>query len=246
MSTTFRVSLVLVFLATIGLATGAKASLQTGDILTIGNGPGTPGGIFYLQDTSSNKIADTFCVDLFEYIRFDRTYQVANAFATATVAGNRPLTSFAAWLFDRYLNGVEGGGPVLPNFDFTNTYGQISAAAARIQANELQLAIWIAIGYTPAEIGGVGSGWYSAYDDKLAGWQAAFGSDLSWSGTGNIYIANLLGRDSSGNYTVHAQDQLVRNVIPEPLSALVWLVLGITAAGAIQLHRNGNPGIPRA
>ena len=216
-----------------------QASIQTGDLVRIGNGPGSPGGIFYLKDTSGNKIADTFCVDLFENVRFDRIYKVANAFATETVAGGYDLTPFAAWLYDRYLNGVAGVGAALPNFDFSIVYN--SSAAARIQANELQLAIWEAMGYTPAEIGGVGSGWYSTYSGKVAGWHSAFLSDATWSGTGDIYMLNLLRQDASGNYTLNAQDQLVRhpsNIIPEPLSVAVWAMLACCAIGVTQLRRS--------
>jgi len=234
----FRISRIVPLIAVcaaIVCAPHAKASLQTGDLVRFGNGPGSPGGIFYLKDTGGTKITDTFCVDLFEYIRFDKTYQVANAFGTATIAGGLPLTSFTAWLFDQYLDGT------LSNFDFSNVYGQTDATAARIQANELQLAIWVGMGYSAAQIGGVGAGWYSTYDGQLAGWQADFLSDGTWSGTGDVYIVNLLGQDSSGEYTVNVQDQLIRipgNVIPEPLSAVIWLFLGAGAFGVAQLRRN--------
>ena len=221
----------------------AEASLQTGDTVKIGNGPGSPGGIFYLNDAGDNKIIDTFCVQIEEHISFRRTYKVADAKALSTAgSGSRSLTSFAAWLFDRYLNGIEGVGPALSNFDFSNAYGQSNFNAARTQANNLQLAIWVAMGYTPSEIGGAGNGgWYDTYDDKLAGWQTDFQNDNSWSGTGDIYIVQLLGKNSSGKYTVHAQDQLIRHpngVVPEPASAVVWSVLGMVVLGALHLRKS--------
>jgi hypothetical protein len=242
MFTRISFALMVAMCATISLAPGAVASVQTGDIVRIGDGPGSPGGIFFLQDAAGNKLADTFCVQLDEYINFGKTYEVDDALATSTAgAGSRPLTSFAAWLFDRYLNGLAGSGPALSNFVFSNAYGQVDAAAARIQANELQLSIWEAMGYTPAEIGGIiPGGWYATYSGKIAGWNAEFQSDGAWSGTGDVYVLNLMGKDSNGNYSVHAQDQLVRisdSVNPEPVSAVIWSILAITVAGVARRRR---------
>jgi hypothetical protein len=239
------ISLVVVTVS-LAIASVASASLQTGDIVRFGNGPGTPGGIFYLQDAGGNKITDTFCVQLEEFVSFGgATYKVANAQATSTVVlGSRPLTSFAAWLYDRYLNGTQGVGTALKNFDFANVYGSIDFAAARTQANELQLALWRAMGYSAAEIG---TGWHNAYDGKLAGWQSDFQSDVDnqlWSGTGDVYVLNLLGQDGRGDYTVHAQDQLIRatspppiSVVPEPFSGVVWVLLAVV--GTALLQRSG-------
>jgi hypothetical protein len=237
----------IVALGALALLTGAtttvQASIQVGDIVRIGDGPGTPGGIFYVKDLANNKLADTFCVQLEEFVRFDTTYLVAGISTSTVGAGAKPLTSFAAWLYDRYLNGVAGSGPALSNFDFANVYAQTSASAARMQANELQLAIWQAMGYTPAEIGGASNGgWYDTYDGKLAGWEADFNSDVAnnlWSGTGDIYVLNLLRKNGAGNYTINAQDQLIRipsDVIPEPVSLAVWSVLGVAAVGICRLR----------
>src|SRR5688572_30400607 len=113
----------------LGATFSVKASIQVGDIVRIGDGPGTPGGIFYIRDFASNKLADTFCVQLEEFIRFDTTYLVAGITTSTVGTGSRPLSSFAAWLYDRYLNGVSGSGPTLANFDFTNTYGQTNLTA---------------------------------------------------------------------------------------------------------------------
>jgi hypothetical protein len=239
------VSVIAVVIA-VSCASNAHASLQTGDIVRIGNGPGSPGGVFYLQDAGGNHITNTFCVQIEEFINFADTYQVADGMSLQTAGvGSRPLTSFAAWLFDRFLNGTEGMGPVLSNFDFSNTHGQVDYNAARFQANEVQLAIWRAMNYLPAEIGGVSNGgWYDTYDNKLAGWEAEWQSDVDgglWTGTGDIYVVTLLAADSSGEYTIHAQDQLIRipsdNVIPEPLSAVVWSALLALVGGAIHRRR---------
>lgn len=218
----------------------ASASVQTGDIITMVNGPGSPGGTFYMFDDDNNKVTDTFCVQIEEYIRFNQDYKVVGVSKTTLGTGSRDLTSFAAWLFDRYQNGISGVGAALANFDFDNAYGQLNSAAASKQANELQLAIWSAMGYTPDQIGGVGSGWYSTYDDKLAGWKADFESDVAnnlWTGTGDVWVVNLVGQNSSGQYKINAQDQLIRipstdpgTIVPEPMSLVVWSVVGIMGA----------------
>ncbi|MCO6045377.1 hypothetical protein NG895_15815 [Aeoliella sp. ICT_H6.2] len=227
-------------------AANATASIQTGDIVGLDNAPGSPGGIFYLDDESGNKVTDTFCVQLEEFVNFNSDYKVADAYATTTLgSGSRSLTSFAAWLYDRYLNGVEGSGPALSNFDFSNAYGQSDYSAASFQANELQLAIWEAMGYTPAEIGGVNGGWYDTYDGKVAGWETEFNNDVTngvWSGTGDVYVLNLLSKDGNGEYSIDAQDQLIRHpsmqAVPEAGSVLVWLsVAGGCIALAFQTSR---------
>lgn len=218
----------------------ASASVQTGDIVSMARGPGSPGGIFYMLDSDDNKVTDTFCVQIEEYIRFDHDYKVADVSKVTLGNGSRELTDFAAWLFDRYQNGLSGVGPALANFDFSNVYGQLNMAAAKKQANELQLAIWSAMTYTDGEIGGVSGGWYDAYDGKLAGWEDDFEADVAanlWSGTGDVWVVNLVGKDGSGQYTVNAQDQLVRipssdpgSIVPEPVSLAVWSVVGIMGA----------------
>jgi len=236
-----HLALVVAVFATLLVSHSALASIQGGDFVRIGDGPGSPGGIFYLQDAGGNKLADTFCVQIDEYINFAKTYQVADPIGTSTAGvGSRPLTSFAAWLYDRYLNGIAGSGSALSNFAFSNAYSQTNATAARVQANELQLAIWVAMEYTPAEIGGVlPGGWYATYSGKVAGWFTEFQSDLGWSGTGDIHVLNLMGKNSAGNYTIHAQDQLVRipGNVPEPMSVFIWSMLAITIAGLTHLRR---------
>ena len=240
MLTKINFTLVVVMLATLSPAPAVVASVQTGDIVRFGDGPGSPGGIFYLQDSAGNKLFDTFCVQIEEYIRFGKNFKVANSEGNASAGvGSRPLTSFAAWLYDRYLNGIEGSGTALSNFDFANAYGQVSMSSASIQANQLQLAIWVAMGYTSTDIGGVlPGGWYATYSGKVAGWNADWLADSTWSktGIGGIRVVNLLAKDTFENYTIGAQDQLQR-IIPEPMSAVVWSVLAIAVAGVIKLRR---------
>jgi len=150
------------------------------------------------------------------------------------VSGGRPLTSFAAWLYSSYLD------ETLLTFDFTIKHA--TSEAAKTQANQLQTAIWRAMEYTRPQIG---TGYYDTYNVGYDTWKDLFDVDVAannWVGTGDIYVMNVLGKDASGNYTVNAQDQLVRIpdvVVPEPVSLVVWsgLALGILVVG---LHRRPN------
>jgi hypothetical protein len=225
----------LAALATVG-SPAAQASIQAGNVIKFADGPGTPGGIFYVQNVTapSEPVFDTFCVQLEEKIAFGNTYKVDAISHTSEVAGSRPLTSFAAWLYNSYLN------QTLASFDFSikDAASGANAAAALTQANELQTATWHALGYTRDQIG---QGYYDTYNVNYGAWQNLFNADVAannWSGTGDIYVLNLLGQDANGNYTVNAQDQLARisSVVPEPWSLAVW---GGLVAGVLLAKRRG-------
>jgi hypothetical protein len=119
----------------------------------------------------------------------------------------------------------------LSNFKFSSPSGQAG--------NELQLAIWVSMGYTAADLG---TSWYDASDTHLDAWQAEFAAS-GWTGFGEIYIMDLLGQDSSGEYTRPAQDQLVRissASIPEPAGVFVWVGLTIGVATILFVRPRGN------
>lgn len=217
-----------------GAVSTATAAIEVGDLIKFGNGPGSPGGIFFIDDLNEGTTHDfdTFCVQLEEFIAFGPTYKVANLSQSTVGLGARPLTDFAAWLYNSYLD------ETLNNFNYAIKHVTSGASstvtAAKNQANELQYAIWRAMGYSDSEIG---SGWSGSYDDNYSGWLADFTAS-GWTGTGDIYVMNLLGIDSQGNYTKNVQDQLVRiptpgtsEHVPEPLSVAIWSMLGLVAFG---------------
>jgi hypothetical protein len=204
----------------VSVASTARASIEVavGDKITL-NRPagtfGTPGGIFKV-DVLGKGVApplydfSTFCVQTSEFISLGTTYNVFNI-SKNTVAGGVPLGSFAAWLYNTFLN---GGISIYDNGD----------------ANAVQAGIWLSMGY-------VLPGGFS-YDSALLGSLLAdYKADPVWSNgpaigpvnegtyTGDIYIMNLKGLDGSD-----AQDQLVRHM-PEPMSLLVWSLLAMCATG---------------
>ena len=215
----------LCFFATSGAS--VQASIQVGDKIKLGDGPGSPGGIFRIDDLNDSPQwnFDSFCVELEEYVNFNTIYVVENI-ALKTNQGNRTLQSFTAWLYNSYLD------QTLSGFNFASPTAQ--------DANTLQYAIWKSMGYSDAAIG---ASWSATYNPLLAGkgWANAFAAS-TWSGTGNIYIMNLRTFDSAGRYTGYAQDQLVRvpGSLPEPMSLAVWSFLGaVGGAGGIPIAAAG-------
>ena len=202
-----------------------SASIQVGDKIKLYDGVGMPGGIFNVDDLNdgpTNSIEfQTFCVEITEYIGFGTKYAV-QSIGTTTVQGGNTLQPLTAWLYNSFLNGT------LNNFNPTNSY----------DANALQLALWISIGYTHginspnSDISKyIGQSWYNMYYPKLQAktWATDF-TNSGWSGLGGVQIMNLRGVNSDGIYTTNNQDQLIREM-PEPWSFLVWSVLAICAGG---------------
>lgn len=210
-----------------------QASIQVGDEIKLGNGPGSPGGIFYIDDLNDGPQwnFDSFCVELEEYVSFDTIYVVENI-ALKTNRGNRTLQAFTAWLYNSYLD------QTLTGITYASPTAQEASPTAQ-EANTLQYAIWKSMGYSDAAIG---LSWSATYNPLLAakGWANAFTAS-GWSGTGNIRIMNLRTFDSAG-YTGYAQDQLVRvpGSLPEPMSLVVWSFLG--AVGALVGYRSRRAG----
>lgn len=192
-----------------------RAGVAINDLIKLSDGPGHPGGIFYVQDLTqpSVPVFGTFCSEIEEGVSFS-TYRVANI-GTVTVNGGKILTPFAAWLYDRFLG--HGGG--LPGFTLNDQ-----------DANTVQLGIWKSMGYTqPFMETNVGPGFYGLYNFWLnfKGWENTFNTQVAnsqWSGIGNVRVMNLKTLDGHD-----AQDQLVE--IPEPLGCFVWpLILGCLGA----------------
>jgi hypothetical protein len=207
-----------------------RASIHVGDRIKFNDGVGTPGGIFSIDDLNDPGNPDfaTFCVEITEFINFTSTYAV-QGIGMITVNGGKTLQPITAWLYNSFLEGT------LASFN--------SSSVADV--NALQLAIWKGMGYTASEIKShIGTSWYNTYNPVLVGnlsqpgkpWYADFAADSSWSGVGSIRVMNLR-KVVDGAYTDYAQDQLVR--LPEPWSAVVWCLLGLSV-GAFGSHRRSN------
>ena len=118
-------------------ASGAsvQASIQVGDKIKLGDGPGSPGGIFRIDDLNDSPQwnFDSFCVELEEYVNFSTTYVVENI-ALQTNQGNRTLQSFTAWLYNSYLDQTLSGF----NFASPDGPGRQHAAVCDLEEHGLQ------------------------------------------------------------------------------------------------------------
>lgn len=204
--------------ASIVLATASplSASIQVNDVVRLSNGKGSPGGIFHVNDLNdgpANSIEfDTFCVELTEYISFGTDY-IVQGIGLQTVNGGKTLQPKTAWLYNSFLDGA------LSSFNPTKLR----------DANALQLAIWLSIGYLENDVRDeIGDSWYDTYFPVLSAksWDADF-SGSGWVGTGTVRIMNLVNSNNGYN----AQDQLFRDPTPpgggvpsapEAASFLIW------------------------
>jgi hypothetical protein len=202
----------------------AEASVETGDIIKLGDGPGGNGGIFWVTEPADGTTVSfpTFCVQLTEHIGFNTPYKVV--LNDKTKAGDVPLGSQAAWLYTQFLHQTS----LLSGFDFSLIQNPIATALqtqAQNQANAVQLGIWLDMGFDKYEIRD-NAGWSLSYQDQLKGnylnaWLVNF-HNSDWDETGNtgyIKIMNLYEQNT------HRQDQLIE-VTPEPATMLIWAGLG--------------------
>jgi hypothetical protein len=215
-------------LAFAGSVSASRAAVVTlNDHLKFSNGPGSPGGIFHVNDVTQGFSFDTFCVELTQGVNFSDTF-VVDGLSTATISAGKSLTNYVSWLYTQFVNHT------LSDFNFAHANdlsGSIASAAA-LQANELQYAIWKGIGYTDNQIQNAGGTTFSPSTQTLVDWANAYNADGTWShaGTnfGDVQIINLGNVGDHG--AANAQDQLVliphtppgASPAPEPTSLAIW------------------------
>lgn len=227
-------ALIIGTLVFVGLPTGLQASLEVNDLVSLDDLVGGPGGLFLMEKLNADPAWSirTFCAEPAELVFFDRTYLVGGI-TLMTDTTNKPLTSFAAWLYNSFLD------------DALTSFNDEVAS----DVNTLQFAIWKAMEYTKAEITAATKNdtWYDVYDDLLLGkgWEAAYAADGTWSGTGDIYIVNLRTIGPDGGPDGFAQDQFVRmqSPVPEPMSLVIWSSFALVGAIAVRVHRRST--VPR-
>lgn len=225
---TKRIQIAVLSIFAILSVSAVQGSVQVGDLIRMGDGVGTHGGVFHVDDINDGPgfDFDTFCVELQQYINPNNsTKYLVESITTQNSLGNQ-LQPFAAWLYNSFLNKTLSG----VNF----------SALTTLDANTIQLGIWRGMGYQDSFIHSVvGNSFYSPASTNLAnnGWTADF-ANSGWSGLGNIRIMNL--RTVSLHRGVYrpdgfAQDQLVR--LPEPMSIISWATLLSLATGAYRFRK---------
>ena len=200
---------VLVFAGTANVSRAAVVTLN--DHLKFSDGPGSPGGIFHVNDVTQGFSFDTFCVELTQGVNFSDTF-VVDGLSTATVSAGKSLTNYVSWLYTQFVD------QTLSDFNFAhaNDLSGSFANAAALQANELQYAIWKGIGYTDSQIQNAGGTTFSASTQTLVDWANAYNADGTWNHAstsfGDVKVLNLGNLGDGG--AANAQDQLV--LIPRP------------------------------
>jgi hypothetical protein len=176
----------------------ARASVQIGDLVTIYDSVGWPGGIFIVDNLSNaTPNFETFCVEIEEHIFFNPAVYVVSNISTTTSLTNMNLGPMAAWAYNGYLNGT-----ILPGPDRT----------VLSKVNALQAVIWRGMGYPQSAvvIPGMDLALYASLQNDFA--------NSGWTGLGNIRVMTLA--TLSGD---ESQDQLVR--LPEPMSLVAWSLI---------------------
>jgi hypothetical protein len=227
------------FLAICSLfAIGAPASADTvtaGSYVVLSDSYGTTGGgEFNGQIVGTTSAVDfvSFCLETNEYFTPGQSLLVSSISNAATMGGvaggsfnpatgryEDPLRAATEWLFTQFALGTLSG------------YAFGSTGSDRVNsANALQTALW----YLENEVSSVSG-------QALTWVNAALAAESGgWLDLGdNVVVLNLLRRDSSGNYTVKAQDQLIYQSVPEP-GTTGLLLLGL---GAVQVYRRRRQAI---
>jgi hypothetical protein len=184
----------------------------------------------------------TFCIEYNEHFYPGQEMLVQAVTTQAVMGGNGNGTpSNAPLVYGTPAGSIAAGTPdvldprtaylftkftaqTLSGYDFGNT-----GSARVMDANSLQRAIW----YIENEAT-YGSSIFPLNDYQAVLWFNEANDAVNsgeWTGVGNVRVLNLLRPDTSGNFTIQAQDQLYMVPVPEPGT------LGCVAAGLLALAR---------
>lgn len=205
-------------ISSFGRVASADPLLAPGSVIRLYDSYGTTGGgEFNGQIVGTSAAIDfiSFCLELNEYFSPGQSLLVRDISTEARNGGAGgpspdPISYATAYLF------TEFSLQTLSGYDFG------SEAARVASANSLQRAIW----YLEQEIP------MSQLDAQALAWvDQATAATAGWTSVGNVRVLNLLRQDSTGAYTLNAQDQLYLQSVPEPASlALFGVGLATLAA----------------
>jgi hypothetical protein len=207
--------LVLLFVITIALIAGqanAGDNVNVGDTAWFQDSIGdTGGGVFAINDTTTQYSWNSFCLEKNEYIGFgsNNTYKVDSISDSAVgggvggaTNGADKISSETAYLYTQYRAGT------LSNWTETVS-----------KANSLQLAIWTLENEITSTIDTQANTWISEATAAVAAG--------TFSGLGDVRVLNISWAQNAYGFTVGtpAQSQLV--LVPEP-GILMLLGLGLS------------------
>jgi hypothetical protein len=203
-------ALLLVILVLSLPAFAAADPISIGQSIYFADGPGGGnGGAYHVGlGTASPYDFDSFCVEVTESLSFGTRF-VIGGIGTSTAATNHALGSEAAWLYHTFRTDL------LPNWgDYSDS----------VRYSTLQRAIWNGTGW-------LGQGSAGPWDNGLlTAWHTAYASS-NWTGTGDVVILNIK-QPMVGGALGDAQDVLALQPVPEPVSSLLLLGMGLVALRA--------------
>lgn len=167
---------------------------------------------------------ETFCVELNEHIRFNRTFYVT--FSDSAVKGGLggqegsngdPLDPMTAYLYSQFVT------ESLDNYDYADTgVGRVTTADA------LQYAIW----YIEDEITDLPSGLATTFFDDA---DYAVNTSQTWQGLGSVQVMNVY---IDSGLTLNSQDQLVMTPVSTPAPGAILLGgIGVCLVGWLRRRR---------
>lgn len=218
----------------------AAAEVVTGTTVKFADGVGaSPGGAFNGSVISGasgawNNSFQSFCLEYSEHISLgntpylvggvtDHTVNAAGAYGTyaGTEAGHTstqdPISSSTAWLFTQFFT---------TGLSNTAVWG---SGSQETKNTALQQAVWSLEGEPSGPMDSLAMSYVSQANAAV--------SSGEWSGIGNVRVLNLYSQDSSGNYTVNAQDQLYMvSSVPEP-ETYAMMLAGLALVGGAARRR---------
>jgi hypothetical protein len=227
----------------VGLLVGtqwAAAAVGTGSIVKFADGIGEGnGGAFNGSVISGafgawNNSFQSFCVEYNEHISLGNTPYLVGGVTNHTVnapgaygtyvgsepghtSTQDPISASTAWLFTQFFT---------TNLSNPSLWGSGSQSTKN---TAVQQAIWSLEGEPSGTISSLATSYKNMANTAV--------SSGTWSGIGNVRVLNLYSKDSHGQYTVNAQDQLYMvATVPEPETYALMLA-GLALVGGVARRR---------
>jgi hypothetical protein len=220
--------------STLSASSGYASIINVGDTIRFSDGFGTTSGGEFLvhkklgPSSYTGVLYSTFCLELNESLGFGNDYYVYDVSSQSDLGGLNvgnsanggvgapnpdPLDGRVAWLFQQFVKGT------LANYDYGNT-GNFQFASRDSSANALQRAIW----YIEDELTDAQWGALSAAQQYYYNLANATTAQQRAAALGAVRVVNISLPSNSS-----ALRQSTLQLVPEPGSALVWGLFGLSA-----------------